>query len=177
MNSASIPQVRNQVFDALDNEITHLREQQARKHFYIYTVTGSLAGQASTVETLHIEQGTDFKCEYVTGKLFSYDGTTESTFPLPSAQNATPIYPFSASGLSFKFTDGRSGRELMSALTPGELIFTPGYGQVFQQPYPFRYYFLQNSQLRIDIYNRDKAARTHFYYLAFGGFKYYTQDA
>lgn len=175
MNSPISPRTKSQVFEAIENEIQHLREQQIRKHFYLYTVTGSLTGQQSTVETLNIEQGSDFKCEWITGRLYSYEDTSgagdDTTFPMAGATD------FASSGLSFKFTDARSGRELMSALTPGELIFTPGYGQVFQQPYPFRYYFLQNSQLRIDIYNRDNADRSHAYYLAFGGFKLMTGDA
>lgn len=175
MNTPAIPQSRNQVFDSLETEMSHLRMQQIRKYFYVYTVTGELTGQQSTLETVSIEQGTDFKCEYMTGRLFSYEdvdgGGDATTFPMPGATD------FASSGLSFRFTDARSGRELMSALTPGELIFTPGYGQVFQQPYPFRYYFLENTQLRIEIYNRDNANRVHKYYLAFAGFKYQTANA
>lgn len=158
----------NPVFSAIENEIDHERKKQARRWNYTYSTSGDIAGGVTQQFTIQIEQGTDFKSIYLTGSVFSYDSENATDFPIPNSLGATA---WAGRGLSMSITDAGAGRELTSGYVPIELLLTPGYGNNFQQPYPFRYYWRQNSQIRFDIRNRDSADRTHSFALALNGYK------
>jgi len=164
----------NAVFASLANEAQHLGTVQAMKFDYTYTLSGSVAGQATSSFFITIEQGSDFQGLYLTGSCFSYDAVNASSFPTP---NTLGLTAWAARGLSAHITDMRSGRELVSGFIPLELLLTPGYGINFQHPYPFKYFFLRNSQIRFDIRNRDAATRTHAFEIAINGYKILTPNA
>jgi len=156
------------VFSAVANEVTHLRNLQAQKWNYTYTVTGDIAGQATLPFVLTIEQGTDFICHWLTASAFSYDAQNATTFPIPNSNASTA---WAGRGLSVAITETRSGREMTSGYVPFELLGTPGYGLNFQHPYPFKNFFWRNSKLRFDVRNRDASTRTHSFAIALNGYK------
>lgn len=161
----------NPVFAAVANEVAHQRELQAQKWNYTYTLSGSIAGQATLPFTLTIEQGTDFICQWLTASAYSYDSENASTFPIPNSAGSTA---WAGRGLSVNIVETRSGRELTSGFVALELLGTPGYGLNFQQPYPFKNFFWRNSKIRFDIRNRDSADRTHYFDIALNGYKVVT---
>ena len=158
-------------FAALEQEVQHERKVQAMKWWYTYILTDVLAGQASFPFSMTIEQGTDFKCCYMTASMFSYDDSNPSTFPIPNSGGLTA---WAGRGLTMRITDTRAGRDLTSGDIPMELFATPGYGLSFVKPFPLHYFFLRNSKIRFDIRNLDNPARTHSFNIALHGFKYLT---
>lgn len=159
---------RNPVFAALANEIEHDRERQAMQWQYIYGLSDSIVGQTTAPFNLVIEQGSDFKCVAFTASAFSYDAVNATSFPIPNALGSTA---WAGRGLSVSITDTNAGRDLTSGYIPFECLATPGYGINFQHPYPFRFFFYRNNQIRFDIRNRDAATRTHYFAIALLGFK------
>lgn len=158
-------------FAALAEEVKHERHVQAMKWWYTYVLSDTLVGQGSFPFTVTIEQGTDFKCEYLTASAFSYDGSNASSFPIP---NSAGLTAWAGRGLTMRITDTRAGRDLTSGEVPFELMATPGYGLSFIRPFPFRYFWLRNSKIRFDIRNLDNSTRTHSFNIAMHGFKYLT---
>lgn len=161
----------NPTFSSLAAELAHAREVQAMKSFYVYTLSGSLAGQASDVFTINIEQGSDFEIRFMTASAFSYDADDDSSFPIP---NSLGVAAWAGRGLSMKITDAMAGRELTSGWLPFELIGTPGYGLNFQNVFPLKYLAYRNNKLRFDIRNRDNADRSHDFEIALCGYKIFT---
>lgn len=162
---------QNPVFAAVAHELEQKREQQAVKWFYVYSVSGSVVGQATNPFNIIIEQGTDFMCHFMTASAFSYDAGNATSFPYPNSAGNTA---WAARGLSVQLTDTRSGREHTSGFVPLELLGTPGYGLNFQNPFPFRNLFYRNSKLRLDVRNRDNSNRTHYFEFALIGYKVLT---
>jgi len=161
-------------FTALAQELTHEREMQAMRHLYFYPLSGSVAGQTTQPFILSIEQGSDFKCMWITGSAFYYDAsaTHPSAFPIP---NSAGNVSWAGRGLSIQITDSGKGRELSSGFIPLECLLTPGYGLNFQQPFPFKYLFERNSKIRIDIRNRETdTAISHQFEILLIGYKVYT---
>ena len=158
-------------FAALAQEVAHERKTQAMKWWYTYVLTDEIAGQASSPFTITIEQGTDFKCCYLTASMFSYNVKTASYFPIPNSGGLTY---WAGRGLTMRITDTRAGRDLTSGDVPMELFATPGYGLSFVKPFPFHYFFLRNSKIRFDIRNLDSSSRTHGFNIAMHGYKYLT---
>lgn len=163
----------NPTFESITQELGHLREVQAQMVPYIYVLTGTVVGQSQQSFILTIEQGADFKCQWITGSMFSFDtaGANASTFPLP---NALGVQYWAARGLSADITDSRSGNKLTSGFVPMELFCSPGYGLNFQNLFPWRYLFMQNNKLKFDIRNRDNATRTHEFNIALIGHRILT---
>lgn len=166
-------------FAAIEQEVLHERKVQAMKSWYTYpllnSIAGSgLAGQATTAFTITIEQGTDFKCCYMTASAFSYNANTASLFPIPNSAGSTA---WSERGLTMRITDTRAGRDLTAGDVPFELFATPGYGLSFIKPFPFHYFFERNSKIRFDIRNNDAVGRTAYFNIALHGYKYLTPGA
>lgn len=159
---------RNPTFQSLSAQVAQDREAQAMRYAYVYTLSGSIAGQTTSPFLLTIEQGADFKCLFMTGNMYCYDAVHAGTFPIP---NALGVTAWSGDGLSVMITDTRSGRTLTSGFTPMKLLFTPGYGLTFQNPLPWKYTFLKNSRIQFDVRNRDVATRTHTFDIALIGYK------
>ena len=158
-------------FAALEQEVLHERKCQAMKWWYSYVLSDEIAGQASLPFTMTIEQGTDFKCCYLTASVFSYDAEKPSSFPIPNSGN---VLAWAGRGLTVRITDTRAGRDLTSGDLPMELIATPGYGLSFIKPFPFHYFFLRNSKIRFDVRNLDNADRKHSFSIVMHGYKYLT---
>lgn len=173
MNSQS-ERAMNPTFQAIRNEVIDKREKQSVRWAYTYSLDDEIAGQQTKPYTLTIEQGTDFYMEYLTGRCFSYDASNATDFPIPNSAGSTA---WAGRGLTMQITDSGSGRPLTSGFVPIETILTPGYGQNFQQPYPFRYYWYANSKIRFDIRNVDNSNRTHKFSIALKGYKYLSQVA
>ena len=161
------------VFSSLQQEVIHDREVSAMRHYFVYELSGEVDGQQTLPFTMLIEQGSDFKCHAICGSCYSYDANNASDFPIP---NALGVADWAGRGLSFNMVDTRSGRQLTSGFNAAENILTPGYGQMFQQPFPFRYFFFRNSKLRVDVRNADNQNRTHSFRISFHGFKIYTPE-
>jgi len=167
-------------FAALAEEVRHERKVQAMKWWYTYVLSDTLDGQESKPFTLTIEQGTDFKCCYMTASAFSYDAQNASSFPIPNSGGLTA---WAGRGLTIRITDTRAGRDLTSGDVPFELFATPGYGLSFVKPFPLHYFFLRNSKIRFDIRNLDNANRSdandsaHAFSIALHGYKYLTQGS
>jgi hypothetical protein len=169
------------VFSAIGEEVAHERKVQAMKWWYTYTLNDQINGQIAKPYILTIEQGTDFKCCYLTASAFSYDASIASSFPIPNSGGLTR---WAGRGLTIRITDTRSGRNLTSGDVPFELFATPGYGLSFVKPFPFHYFFLRNSKIRFDIRNLDNALRiddpngtydaSHHFSIALHGYKYLT---
>jgi hypothetical protein len=164
-------------FAALEQEVQHERKVQAMKWWYTYVLNDSIDGQTSKPFLLTIEQGTDFKCCYMTASVFSYDATNATSFPVP---NSGALTRWAGRGLTVRITDTRAGRDLTSGDVPLELFATPGYGLSFVKPFPFHYFFLRNSKIRFDVRNLDNANRkaanssAHQFAIALHGYKYLT---
>ena len=156
-------------FSAIEAEVMHERKTQAMKWWYTYVLTDSIAGQATLPFVLTIEQGTDFRCCYMTASAFSYSASVASDFPWP---NSAGLTHWAMRGLTMKITDTRAGRDLTSGQVPFELFATPGYGTAFVKPFPFHYWIMRNSKIRFDIRNNDIATRTHSFNIALHGYKY-----
>jgi hypothetical protein len=167
-------------FAAIEQEVMHERKVQAMKWWYTYVLTDSIDGQASKPFSITIEQGTDFKCCYMTASMYSYDPFNATDFPMPNSAGNTY---WAGRGLTVRITDTRSGRDLTSGDMPMELIATPGYGISFVKPFPFHYFFLRNSKIRFDIRCLDDVARStanssaHQFNIALHGYKYLTPGA
>lgn len=161
----------NPVFASLAAQLANERDIAAMKYSFIYGIADDIAGQTTLPFTLTIEQGSDFKCEWITASAFSYDDANASDFPIP---NSAGLTRWAGRGLSFMITDTRSGRDLTSDFIPFELMATPGYGMNFQYPYPFRYLFQRNAKVRFDVRNRDNATRTHAFSIGLLGHKVLT---
>ena len=167
-------------FAALAEEVKHERKVQAMKWWYTYVLSDSLDGQDSKPFVLTIEQGTDFKCCYMTASAFSYDASNASSFPIP---NSGALTRWAGRGLTIRITDTRAGRDFVSGDMAFELFATPGYGLNFVKPFPLHYLFLRNSKIRFDIRNLDNANRcaanssAHQFSIALHGFKYLTQGS
>jgi hypothetical protein len=161
------------VFSSVLEQLRHDREVQAMRYPFVYVLSDTIVGQTTLPYTLTIAQGTDFKCLFVTGSMYSYDSENASTFPIPNSGGLTS---WAGRGLSVQITDSRSGRRLTSGFVPGELLFSPGYGMNFQNPLPFKYHFVKNSKILFDITNRDNANRTHYFDIALIGYKIETPD-
>jgi len=164
----------NPTFAALEQEVNHERTTQAMKWWYSYVLTNSIPGQTTLPFSMTIEQGTDFKCCYMTASMFSHDAVNASSFPMP---NSGALTSWAGRGLTMRITDTRAGRDLTSGDIPMELFATPGYGLSFVKPFPFHYFFLRNSKIRFDIRNLDNANRTHSFNIALHGYKYLTPGA
>lgn len=166
-------------FAALEQEVMHDRKMQTMRSWYTYVLSDSIDGQASKPFILTIEQGTDFKCMYLTASAFSYDptGGQETSFPIP---NSGGFAYWAGRGLTVRITDTRAGRDLTSGDLPFELISTPGYGLSFITPFPFKYFFMRNSKIRFDIRNLDNVNRSaanggaHQFSIALHGYKILT---
>lgn len=156
----------NPVFNAVDQQVQHDRDQQVVRWNYTYYIAGTVSAGATQPFNLTIEQGTDFKQNYLTGSAFAYNTETGSSFPMP---NASGLTSWAARGLSVMITDTRSGRTLTSGYIPFELIMTPGYGMNFQHPMPFRYFWYRNTKVQFDIRNRDGIDQD--FAIALNGFK------
>jgi hypothetical protein len=177
----------NPTFASLAQELTHLREVQAMKQFFIYNLSGYVNGGASEVFHINIEQGSDFLIQFMTASAYSWDATVgfESWFPIPNTVGATE---WAGRGLSAKITDSMAGRELTSGFVPFECFGTPGYGLNFQSVFPIRYLAYRNSKIRFDIRCRDNPARVyntdvprdptnsgeHQFEICLGGYKIFT---
>ena len=165
------------VFSALEEEVKHERKVQAMKWWYTYTLTDQISGQTSAPYSITIEQGTDFKCCYLTASAYSYDAGNATSFPIPGAT------AFAGRGLTVRIIDTRAGRDLTSGDVPFELFATPGYGLSFIKPFPLHYFFARNSKIRFDIRNLDNAARSvangsaHQFAIAMHGYKILTPGA
>lgn len=159
------------VFQSIDQQLQHEREAQAMRHWFVYPLNGEVVGQQTLPFTIQIENGSDFKCMWITGSCFSYSGAQASTFPVPNSIGATA---WAGRGLSTMITDTRSGRQLTSDFVGLETLLTPGYGMTMVDPMPFRYFFWRNSKIRFDIRNRDNANRTHQFSLNLVGIKIYS---
>lgn len=157
---------QNPVFNAVDHQVQHDRDQQVVRWNYTYYVAGTVAAGATLPFNLTIEQGTDFKSNYMSGSAYAYDTATGSSFPVP---NSSGLTSWAGRGLSVQITDTRSGRTLTSGYVPFELIMTPGYGMNFQHPYPFRYFWYRNTKIQFDIRNRDQISQE--FAIALNGFK------
>ena len=193
VQQASVPRYQDQpelaarisadpVFSALEQEVAHERKTQAMKWWYTYVLTDVLDGQQSKPFIMTIEQGTDFKCCYMTASVFSYDASVATSFPIPNSGSSTR---WAGRGLTMRITDTRAGRDLTSGDVPFELFATPGYGLSFVKPFPFHYFFLRNSKIRFDIRNLDNANRYYdestgtdhggqHFNIALHGYKYLT---
>lgn len=158
-------------FSALDAEVQHERKCQAMKWWYTYVLTDSILGQATAPYIMTIEQGTDFRCCYMTASAFSYDAQNASSYPWPNSAASTA---WAARGLTMQITDTRAGRSLTSGQVPFELFATPGYGVSFIKPFPLHYWFQRNSKIRFDVRNNDASTRTHYFNIALHGYKYLT---
>lgn len=169
-------------FSALEQEVAHERKTQAMKWWYTYVLTDVIDGQTSKPFIMTIEQGTDFKCCYMTASVFSYDASVATSFPIPNSGSSTR---WAGRGLTMRITDTRAGRDLTSGDVPFELFATPGYGLSFVKPFPFHYFFLRNSKIRFDIRNLDNANRYYnestgtdyggqHFNIALHGYKYLT---
>jgi hypothetical protein len=169
-------------FAAIAEEVKHERKVQAMKWWYTYVLNDTLDGQINKPYSITIEQGTDFKCCYLTASAFSYDATNPSSFPIP---NSGGLNHWAGRGLTIRITDTRTGRDLTSGDVPFELFATPGYGLMFTKPFPFHYFFMRNSKVRFDIKNLDNAARKtangsyscQSFSIALHGYKYLTQGS
>jgi len=161
-------------FSAIADEVAHERKTQTMKSWYTYVLNDSIVGGQTLPFSITIEQGTDFKCCYLTASAFSYDGSEDSAFPIP---NSGAVTWWAGRGLTVSITDTRAGRELTSGLVPFELFATPGYGLSFNRPFPLRYFFLRNTKIKFQIKNLDKSTRTHTFAIALHGFKYLTPGA
>jgi hypothetical protein len=165
------------VFAALADEVNHERKVQAMRWWYTYVLSDTIDGQTSKPFTMTIEQGTDFKCCYMTASVFSYDASHASSFSIP---NGGGYSYWAGRGVTIRVTDTRAGRDLTSGDVPIELFATPGYGLSFIKPFPFHYFFLRNSKIRFDIRNLDNANRSaanssaHAFNIALHGYKYLT---
>lgn len=169
------------VFSSLESEVEYERKTQAMRWWYTYVVSDYCDGQASKPVILTIEQGTDFKCMYMTASAFSYSSAQATSFPIPNSAANTR---WAGRGLVVKVTDTRAGRDLTSGEVPFELLSTPGYGLSFHSPFPFRYWFTRNSKIRFDVRNLDNANRikdpsltydySHNFSIALHGYKYLT---
>jgi hypothetical protein len=185
---ASVPRYQDQpelaatisqdpTFAALEQEVAHERKVQAMKWWYTYVLTDDIDGQESKPSIITIEQGTDFKCCYLTASAFSYSATVPTAFPIPNGGGLTT---WAGRGLVMRITDTRAGRDLTSGEVPFELFATPGYGLSFVKPFPLHYFFLRNSKVRFDIRNLDNgaapplAATNHRFSIALHGYKYLT---
>ena len=154
-----------------------LTDDQDRSPGLEHVVSGRVDGQTTLPFNITIEQGVDFRGFYLTGSAFSYHASIATSFPVP---NSAGLTRWAGRGLSIRITDTKTGRDLTSGFVPFELLCTPGYGLNFQQPYPYRYFFLRNSKLKFDIRNRDNANRvyvsdsndgSHHFDIAINGFK------
>jgi hypothetical protein len=171
----------NPTFAALQQEVEHERTCQSMKWWYTYTLADQIDGQTSKPFIMTIEQGTDFKCCYMTASVFSYSGTIPTSFPIP---NSGGLEWWAGRGLTVRITDTRAGRDLTSGDVPFELFATPGWGLSFIKPFPLHYFFLRNSKIRFDIRNMDNAARkkdpngtydySQNFSIALHGYKYLT---
>lgn len=161
---------RNSTFQNAVEQLKHEREIQAIKYDFVYTLSGTITGQQTQPFNLTIEQGSDFKCLWLTASAYSFEGAQgdDTDFPIP---NSGGLLYWAGRGLSVLITDTRSGRQLTSGFVPFELIGTPGYGMNFQHPYPLRYLFYRNTKIRFDVRNRDNANRDHDFEIALKGFK------
>jgi hypothetical protein len=163
----------NATYASLEMQIGHERDSQKMKWFYIYTLSGSVVGgNGITPFSITIEQGTDFLCDFITGSAFSFNPTTNSSFPIPATSNGQAVAAWAARGLTTKITDTRAGRTLTSGFLPFELFCTPGYGLSFIKPFPFRYTMLRNSKIQFDITNLDNSSQAHYFNIALIGNKY-----
>jgi hypothetical protein len=164
---------QNTTFQNIMNQAKYERERQKMQYPFIYSISGSLVGQASYVHTLNIEAGSDFRVMCATGRFYSYSAQNASTFPMPLSTN--PAY-WAARGLVVQVTDGGSGNDLTAGFLPVELLFSPGYGLNFMAPLNWRPYFKRNSTVRFTFQNRDAATRTHSYDIALIGDKILVPD-
>jgi len=161
----------NPVFAALAQELEHDREVQKMKYQYMYgiagTITTSIGSTISAINTMTIEQGSDFKSDAMLISAFSVDAVNATSFPIPGAAT------FAGRGLQIRITDSGAGRELMSNFIPIELIATPGYGLSLIKEFSWKYLFKRTSVIRFDIRLNDVAAtgRVHAYAIAFRGMK------
>jgi len=161
----------NPVFASLAQELEHDREVQKMKYQYIYgiagTITTAIGSTVSAINTMTIEQGSDFKSDAMLISCFSVDGANVTSFPTPGAAT------FAMRGLQFRVTDSGAGRELFSNFIPVELIATPGYGLSLIKEFQWKYLFKRTSVIRFDIRLNDVAStgRVHAYAIAFRGMK------
>lgn len=164
---------RNPTFMSVTQQVLQERELQAQRWNYTYTLSDSIAGQVTAPYNITVEQGTDFKCLWLTASAFSYDSENASSFPVPNSLGATA---WAGRGLSVQITDTSSGRELTSGFVAFELLGTPGYGLNFQNPFPLKYFFYRNTKIRFDVRNRDNSDRTHYFEVALNGYKVATPN-
>jgi len=169
-------------FSALEQEVAHERKTQSMKWWYTYVLTDYLDGQQSKAFSITIEQGTDFKCCYMTASAYSYHVSVATLFPIPNSGSGTK---WAGRGLMANITDTRAGRSLTSGEVPFQDFATPGYGLSFVKPFPFHYFFYRNSKIRFDMRNLDTANRyydvansvdygTHHFSISLHGYKYLT---
>lgn len=174
---------KNSVFSSIGAEMYQKREAQALRWMRIYPVSGEIDAAQTKTEIITIDQESDFDCMAFIASAYSYsaDANYPTSFPVPNDSNNSY---WAMRGLTIELTDTSSGRLLTSGEVPFELIATPGYGQSFQNPFPFRYYFYSNSKLRIVIRSRepigvaaqgdDDYGRSHKYEFAMVGVSYQT---
>ena len=161
----------NPVFGALAQELEHDREVQKLKYQYMCgiagTITTAIGSTVSAINTMTIEQGSDFKSDAMLISAFSVDAANATSFPIPGAAT------FAGRGLQIRITDSGAGRELMSNFIPIELIATPGYGLSLIKEFQWKYLFKRTSVIRFDIRLNDVAStgRVHAYAIAFRGMK------
>jgi hypothetical protein len=164
----------NPTFKSILLDVINRREMQRMRYAYVYHATGEVAGQATLPFTIQVEQGTDFDAMYMLGSAYSYDTTYSTDYPIP---NSAGITAWAGRGLSVQITDSSTGNQLTSGFVPFECLFTPGYGQNFQHPLPFRYFALRNTKIRFDVRNRESnTSRTHEFEIVMMGFKVATPD-
>ena len=162
--------VDNPVFSNIEADIYHKREAQAVRWSRIYSLSGTIAGQATVPEIITIDQEQDFYCKYISASAYSYDAVNASIFPVP---NSAGLVHWAMRGLTVEITETSSGRQITSGELPFELFATPGYGTAFQNLFPLPYYFYRNNKIRFVIRNREtNTSRTHRYEIALVGVNY-----
>ena len=169
---------------AVLSEAIHLRRVQESKWSFFYVLNVAIANNTTFPALINIEEDADFLFTSLTGTAYgpcNEDGVrsinASTIFPL--AGTAVPsgagLGAYADRGLVMRMTDSGKNRELSSGFVPVETFLTPGYGISKTVEQPFKYYALRNSQIRLDIRNRDTTADLfHFVSIVAYGFKYQT---
>lgn len=164
------------VFDTVEQQLAYERAIQQKRYQYTYPLSGSVLADSTSIFSIDIESGADFKCTGKTGSAFGYDktGAKTSAYPMPLIDNAGNLVTrFAMRGLMVQVTDTNSGRNLTSGFVAFENWFTPGYGVAFTKEVPWTYLFYRNNKIKIDVRNTEPAnGLTHTFNLAFTGFRY-----
>ena len=166
------------VFNTVAEQLRYERALQQDRYNYKYELNGDVNAGETSMFTVDIESGADFKLLNVTGSAYGYNGETDSVYPMPLIDNAGAVVAsFPMRGLQVQITDSNSGRRLTSGFVSFETIFTPGYGVAFMKPYDMRYLFYRNDKIVFDIRNTEPAnGLTHSFSITLNGYRYETLE-